>query len=120
MLIEGRLRTEKRRVSVLFSDLEKFTTYSAEKRPEMVIGDLNKYFADMEAVLLAYRGHIDKYMGDGIMVEFGAPVDYEQQALLAVLAGYKMQQRLVRKGYPWRMRVGIATGDSIIGLVGNQ
>ena len=77
LLIEGRLRNEKRNLSVFFSDLVGFSTYSEEKPPEVVIKDLNRYIGDMEPILINFRGHIDKYMGDGIMCEFGAPLEYE-------------------------------------------
>ena len=74
----------------------------------------------MESVLFDYHAHIDKYMGDGIMVEFGAPVDYEQYALQAVMCGLMMQRSVKQGGYPWTMRIGIATGESIIGLTGHK
>src|SRR5207244_5672372 len=90
LLIEGRLRNEKRNVSILFSDLVGFTTHSEQNPPEIVIRDLNRYIGDMEPILLAYRGHIDRYMGDGIMCEFGAPLDYETYRILSVLAALKM------------------------------
>ena len=120
LIIEKRLRTEKRRISILFSDLKDFTQFSEERRPELVITDLNRLLEEMEEVLLDYRAHIDKYMGDGIMVEFGAPVDYQRHALMATLAGLKMQERIVNGNYPWQMRVGISTGEPIIGLIGNR
>jgi HD-GYP domain-containing protein (c-di-GMP phosphodiesterase class II) len=118
LLIEGRLRNEKRNLSVMFSDLVGFTTYSEGLPPEAVIRDLNRYIGDMEPILLNYRGHIDKYMGDGIMCEFGAPLEYETHSLLAVLAGLKMQEKLTERSYPWRMRVGIGSGSTITGLIG--
>jgi len=120
LMIEGRLRNEKKEISVLFSDLKGFTTYSEEMRPEVVVGDLNKYLEEMETILLNYRGHIDKYMGDGILAEFGAPIDYETHALQAVLAGLKMQERLRNGHFPWEMRVGVATGEAITGLIGHK
>ena len=120
LIIEKRLRTEKRRISILFSDLKDFTQFSEERRPELVITDLNRLLEEMEEVLLDYRAHIDKYMGDGIMVEFGAPVDYQRHALMATLAGLKMQERIANGNYPWQMRVGISTGEPIIGLIGQR
>lgn len=120
LMIEKRLRTEKRRISILFCDLKGFTKYSENQRPEAVVTDLNKYLAEMETTLFEYRAHIDKYMGDGIMAEFGAPVDYERHALLATSAGLKIQERVKAGEYPWAMRVGIATGQPIIGLIGHQ
>jgi len=120
LVIEERLRNEKREISVLFSDLKGFSAYSEERQPEVVIGELNKYLQEMETVLLTYRGHIDKYMGDGIMAEFGAPIDYENHALMAVIAGLKMQERLKKGDFPWMMRIGIATGEAITGLIGSK
>ncbi|MDA2937124.1 HD domain-containing protein [Acidobacteria bacterium AH-259-A15] len=120
LIIEKRLRTEKRRISIMFSDLKDFTQFSEERRPEVVINDLNRLLQEMEGVLLDYHAHIDKYLGDGIMVEFGAPTDYERHALLAVVAGLKMQERISKGKFPWQMRVGIATGEPIIGLIGYQ
>src|SRR4029453_15632561 len=78
LIIEGRLRTEKRNVAVMFSGLSGFTNYSEERPPELVIRDLNRYLGDIEPIIMAYRGHIDKYMGDGTMCEFGAPLDSEE------------------------------------------
>ena len=120
LIIEKRLRTEKRVLSVMFADLKGFTQYSEERRPEVVVTDLNRFLGEMESVLLSYRAHIDKYLGDGLMAEFGAPIGYERHALLAVMAGLKMQESVVKSGFPWQMRVGIATGEPIIGLIGHK
>jgi adenylate cyclase len=120
LIIEGRLRTEKRNVAVLFSDLSGFTSYSEDRPPELVIRDLNRYLADIEPIILAYRGHIDKYMGDGTMCEFGAPIDSDAYRLQAVLAGIKMQERVAAGDYPWAMRIGIASGTAITGLIGSR
>ena len=118
LLIEGRLRNEKHNLSVFFSDLFGFSTYLEEHPPEVVIKDLNRYIGDVEPILLTYRGHINKYMGDGIMVEFGAPLEYEKNSLLAVLAGIKIQEKMAQQNYPWKMRIGISSGTTITGLIG--
>ena len=115
---EGKLRYEKREISIMFTDLSNFTAYSDRNRPDVVLEELNAYLGQIEPVLDLFRGHIDKYMGDGVMVEFGAPVDYDRHALLAVLAGWKMQEKLRKQGSPWHMRVGIATGSAIVGMLG--
>jgi HD-GYP domain-containing protein (c-di-GMP phosphodiesterase class II) len=120
LLIEGRLRTEKRNVAVMFSDLSGFTSYSEERPPELVIRDLNRYLADIEPIILAYRGHIDKYMGDGTMYEFGAPLDSEAYRLQAVLAAIKIQQRVAAGDYPWTLRIGVASGLAITGMIGSR
>ena len=120
LIIEKRLRTEKRKISILFSDLKNFTLFSKERRPEVVTTDLNRLFEELEEVLLDYKAHIDKYLGDGIMVEFGAPTDYERHSLMATVAGLTIQERLSAGNYPWQMRVGISTGEPIIVLIGQR
>ena len=120
LIIEGRLRTEKRNVAVMFSDLSGFTNYSEERPPELVIRDLNRYLGDIEPIIMAYRGHIDKYMGDGTMCEFGAPLDSEAYRIQAVLAAIKLQERVAAGDYPWTMRIGIASGLAITGLIGSK
>ena len=118
LMIENRIRTENRRISVMFSDLKGFTQYSEEHSAEVVITELNKYLADMENILLTYNAHIDKYMGDGIMSEFGAPIRYEKHALLAVAAAWKMQERMRKANYPFKLRIGISTGVATTGIIG--
>src|ERR1019366_5193495 len=95
-----------------------FTTYSDKNRADVVLEELNRFLGEIEPIVDLFRGHIDKYMGDGVMVEFGAPVDYDRHALLAVVAGLKMQQKVRSLDLPWRVRVGIATGSTIVGMLG--
>ena len=118
LMIEGRIRTENRRISVMFSDLNGFASYCEEHPAEEVITELNKYLADMETILLQYNAHIDKYMGDGIMSEFGAPIRFEKHALLAVASAYKMQQRMQKANHPLKLRIGISTGVATTGIIG--
>lgn len=120
LMIEGRLRSEKRNMSVMFADLVSFTTYSEGTAPETVVANINRLLHDMEPVFFAYRGHIDKYMGDGIMCEFGAPIEYPAHRLMAVVAATKMQEVLLRNKHPWTMRIGIASGSAIAGLIGTR
>jgi len=119
LMLADRLRTDKTRASVLFCDLAGFTSYTEERSPEAVVRELNRFLREMEPVLLGYRGHIDKYIGDSIMCEFGVPLDYEHHRLLAVLAALEMQKRLAALEFPLKMRVGIASGPLIMGLVGS-
>jgi adenylate cyclase len=120
LLIQGRLREEKRDLSVLFCDLQGFTSYAHQRNPEVALEDLNHFYEVMEGLIETYHGHIDKYLGDGIMCEFGAPVDYEQHSLQAVVAGLMMQKSFVDRSFPWRLRVGLASGESIVGLLGSR
>ncbi len=115
---EGKLRFEKREISIMFTDLTNFTTYSDNNRADVVLEELNRFLGQIEPIVALFRGHIDKYMGDGIMVEFGAPVDYDRHALLAVVAGLRMQGTVKKLNLPWRMRIGIATGSTVVGMLG--
>jgi adenylate cyclase len=115
---EGKLRIEKREISIMFCDLTEFTSYSDQNPPDIVLDELNRFIGHIEPVIELFRGHIDKYMGDGVMVEFGAPIDYAQHALMAVIAGLKMQEKMRDIGLPWRLRIGIATGYAIVGMMG--
>lgn len=115
---EGKLRIEKREISIMFCDLTEFTAYSDQNPPDIVLDELNRFIGHIEPVIELFRGHIDKYMGDGVMVEFGAPIDYAQHALMAVLAAIKMQEKMKDIGLPWMLRVGIATGYTIVGMMG--
>jgi len=120
LILEKRLLTEKRRASVLLTGLADFAQFSAQRRPEIVITDLNRLLQEIEGVLFEYHSHIDRHLGDGIMAEFGVPIDYDRHALLAVVSGLKLQERMVRGGFPWKMRVSISTGELIMGLVGHR
>ena len=118
--IQGRLREEKRQIAVLFCDLQGFTTYSQMLHPEVVLDDLNRFYAVMEELIERYHGHIDKYMGDGIMCEFGAPIDHQQFSLQAVVTALKMQEKFRTERFPWKLRVGIASGETIVALLGTR
>jgi len=118
LVTEGKLRIEKREISIMFCDLTEFTSYSDQNPPDIVLDELNRFIGHVEPVIEMFRGHIDKYMGDGVMVEFGAPIDYAQHALMSVLAALKMQEKMKEISLPWRLRIGIATGYTIVGMMG--
>jgi HD-GYP domain-containing protein (c-di-GMP phosphodiesterase class II) len=120
LMIQGRLRQEKRTISVLFCDLKGFSGFEESRHPEVILENLNEFYEVMEEVVETYHGHIDKYMGDGIMCEFGAPIDYEQHGLHAALAGLKMQERFQEQQIAYGLRIGIASGDAIVGLLGKR
>lgn len=120
LIIDRRLRNEKRSITVLFADLADFTKTAEGRPPESVIEDLNRLFSEVEPILTQFRGHLDKYLGDGLMAEFGAPFMTQHHQLLAVMAGMRMQERLKEKRFPGEIRIGIASGTTIVGLVGSE
>lgn len=118
---------EERVMTVLFSDLADFTRISEDLPPSQLVPLLNHYFTEMTDIILAEGGIIDKYQGDAIMAEFGAPLADPSHADMAVRAALKMQHRLKelrqhwsRQGLPQlHCRVGINTGPMIIGNMGS-
>lgn len=112
-------------MTVVFTDLEGFTTLS-ERLGEGIVGTLNDYVAAMTPIIRGNRGFIDKFLGDGIMFEFNAVIPNPRHAVDAVTAVLQMQEAmapfnagLIQRGLPTlRMRVGINTGPMIFGDAG--
>src|SRR5262249_4752650 len=117
LIIHNQLENEKREITVLFGDLEDFTASVEGIPPEFIIVNLNRLFSDLESILSRFRGHLDKYIGDGFMAEFGIPYLAKQHPLLAVSAALQIQNH-IRKNSTWKMRLGIAYGLSLVGLIG--
>jgi adenylate cyclase len=123
-----RLGGEKRVLTVFFSDLAGFTTLSEKLSPEEVVTLLNRYLTAMTNIILDSGGLIDKYEGDAIMAFWGAPLTQEDHALRACLAALDNQTRLaeLRQEFmkmglpPVHARIGINTGDMIIGNMGSN
>jgi adenylate cyclase len=119
---------EKRRLTILFSDIVGFTPYCASRSPEEVKRTLNEYFNAMAEIVFRYEGTIDKYIGDGLMVFFGDPVRVDNHALNAVRAAREMQRQCrvlkeqwIREGrLPLKIRIGIHTGEVIVGDMGTD
>ena len=124
---ELRLGGESRYATVLFSDLRGFTTYSESRPPADVIDILNGYLSEMTDAILDAGGTLVAYMGDGIMAVFGAPLDQADHCDRALRAGRDMLDRLDRYNQtelknqdPFRMGVGLNTGEVISGNVGSE
>jgi adenylate cyclase len=112
-----------REMSVLFADLQGFTTYSESHRPEEVTAMLNAYFAvAVPAVVMPYGGDVDRIIGDALMVTFNKRGDQPDHALRAAGAGLALQAATskVSAAHPdWpRFRVGINTGPVTVSLLG--
>ncbi len=123
-----RLGGEKRVLTVFFSDLAGFTSLSEKLTPEEVVMLLNRYLTAMTDIILASGGLIDKYEGDAIMAFWGAPLPQEDHAVRACMAALDNQARLaelrqdfIRSGLPpVHARIGINTGEMIIGNMGSS
>ncbi len=119
---------EVRTLSILFSDIEGFTTISETMEPEALGQLLNEYLSAMTEIVLTHNGIIDKYEGDAIMAEFGAPLPLPDHADMAVQASLEMQYQLDALRLKWaaeglpelRCRVGINTGSVVLGNMGSR
>ncbi|MFA4901947.1 MAG: adenylate/guanylate cyclase domain-containing protein [Desulfobaccales bacterium] len=119
---------ERRRVTLFFSDLAGFTTISERLSPETVVGLLNDYLSSMTEIILAEEGTVDKFEGDAIMAFWGAPLDQPDQARRACRAALKQQAALKELNRqfaslnlpPLAMRIGLHTGDAIVGNLGSE
>ena len=119
-------------VTVLFSDIRNFTTISEKLKPNEVVGMLNAYFERICPAILAEGGCIDKYIGDAIMVEFGAPLPQADHALRALRTALKMQQiaaefrawmeqRFAGRGLPeFAVGIGMHSGEAVMGNIGSS
>jgi adenylate cyclase len=120
------LQGDRREVSVLVSDLRGFTTLSETMPVEQVAAHLNEYFPAMIDAIFAERGMINDFIGDGILVVFGAPLPDGDHAWRAARAAMGMQAALERLNQEWaargiaplRMGIGIHTGVVFAGNVG--
>ncbi len=123
-----KLGGERRRVTILTSDLRGFTLLSEKLSPEQVIQVLNLYLSCMAEVIYNYKGTIDEFMGDGILVLFGAPTSFHDDAERAVACAVAMQlamEKVNTQMQTWglpnlEMGVGINTGEAIVGNIGSE
>ncbi len=119
---------EEKKVTILFSDIRHFTLLSEQLSAEKVVALLNEYFEVMVDVIFRFNGTLDKFLGDGILVEFGAPFEDPEQEKHAVLAAIEMQKALADLRGKWQnqgkpallMGIGVHTGIAIVGNIGTE
>ena len=124
---------EKERLTVLFSDIRNFTSYSENLDPQEVVSYLNRYFDQMTAAVFEHDGTVDKFMGDGLMAIFGAPLQQDNHAYRACATALAMAHALdelnandarIEDGEdsPRAIAIGIGinTGDMVAGNIGSS
>jgi len=127
---KGRMRLGGTRqpVSILFSDIRNFTTISERLEPEQIVEFLNDYFTAMVHEIFAEQGTLDKFIGDGIMAVFGAPISRPDDPIRSVRSAIGMRRSLrefntrqrARGGIEIDIGIGISHGESISGNIGSE
>ncbi|MDT7042998.1 adenylate/guanylate cyclase domain-containing protein [Candidatus Nitronereus thalassa] len=125
---EGTLGSQRRVVTVLFSDIRGFTFLSQKIAPEQVAAFLHEYLTEMTDVVFEHGGTVDKYMGDSIMALYNAPFDQPDHAHQALKTAFEFQRRLkplakkLKDAFGWDLEfgVGIHTGEAVVGTLGSQ
>lgn len=121
-VIEG----ERRELTLFFSDVKDFTSISEGMGPEALVEMLGSYFEEVTRTLLEGSGTVDKFIGDAVMAFWGAPNPMAGHALAACGAALRAQESIARLNARWERegrpafhtRMGIHTGDAIVGNVG--
>jgi len=118
---------QKRKLTILFSDIRNFTTLSEDNQAEEVVKLLNRYFTKQVKVIFKHNGTLDKFIGDCIMAFWGAPLKNDHQAIDAIGAALDMEQKLDKfcQTLPVELQdfdigIGIHTGEAIVGMVGTN
>jgi adenylate cyclase len=125
---ESIFEVQKKELTILFSDIKSFTTYSSTMTPDQIQNFLAEYFDAMVQIVFKYEGTVDKYIGDGLMVFFGAPEPQPDHAVRCAKAAIEMQikcrelkEKWVSEGlFPLKIRIGINTGEVVVGNMGTR
>lgn len=121
-----RLRGVRQEITVMFSDVRNFTTFSEKRAPAEVMAVLNRYLDAMTEIVFAHNGVVDKFIGDGMLCYWGAFGDGQEHANQAVEASEEMMVKLQELNYNWRAEglpeinigIGINTGEAVFGNLG--
>ncbi len=119
---------DKREISVLFSDIRGFTSFSEKMAPTEVVHFLNQYFEKMQGLIFQYQGTLDKLIGDAVMCFWGAPLPAEDHALRAVLTALEMTHAVedlrsvlvLPGGGKFEIGIGVNSGQMVVGNMGSQ
>jgi adenylate cyclase len=134
LIDSGRLRSQRLTATVLFTDIEGFTSIAETREPAQLMDWLNVYMEAMSEVIMTHSGVINKYIGDAIMALFGVPTSRQteteiaEDATRAVECALAMGKRLQQLNADWAqqglpviaMRVGIYTGPLVAGSLGSS
>jgi adenylate cyclase len=118
---------ENQTATIMFSDIRGFTRLAEKMEPQQIVELLNEYFTEMTDLIFENGGTLDKYLGDGIMAVFGAPITKPDDALRSVRTAIEMQRTLAQLNRDWESRgqaalragIGVNTGAVTAGNIGS-
>jgi adenylate cyclase len=122
------LGAAEKEVTVLFSDITGFTRMSSGMSPQEVVGLLNEYFPPMAEIVFRYGGTLEKYIGDAVLAEWGAPITRPDDPRRALTAAVQMMHKVRELNRQWeaqgqpaiQIHVGIHTGKVAAGNIGSD
>lgn len=117
---------QRKELTMLFSDIAGFTAFSEKRSAEDVVAQLNEYLGAMTDVVFRWNGTLDKFVGDAIVVFWGAPLDQPDHVELAIKCALHMRSRLKELQNKWKAEgrdpldngIGINTGEVVVGNIG--
>lgn len=123
-----RIGGDDKEVTVLFTDIKSFTSFSEQHGAQEVVSRLNEYLAAMVQVIHQHDGRVDKFIGDGIMANWGAPIAQPDHAARAVACALDMQQAMAALTAKWQkdgvepfsIRGGLQSGEVVAGNIGSH
>ena len=123
-----KLGGEKRELTIYFSDIEKFSSFSERLDPETLTALLNDYLSAMSRIIREEGGYLDKYIGDAVVAFWNAPLSQPDHAVRACRAAIRCQQALEERRQEWeektgaviKARIGINTGEVVVGNMGSS
>jgi class 3 adenylate cyclase len=123
--VDDPMKTHRREITVVFTDLRGFTAFSETAEPEEVMGVLRDYHAVLGRIVLAHEGTVEHFAGDGVMILFNDPLPLEAPELAAVRMALEMRAEVGKLAAAWKKRghdlgfgVGIANGYATLGAIG--
>lgn len=125
---KAKIGGERKELTMLFCDLVGYTSFSEKHSAEDVVIQLNEYFTAMTDIIFRWNGTLDKFVGDEIVVFWGAPIDQPNHVELAVKCALHMRMRLLELQKQWNKEqkvpldngIGIHTGSAVVGNIGAE
>jgi adenylate cyclase len=122
------LGVEERVLTVFFSDLEDFSTHAEQLEPNELLEQMSVYFEQVSRAIAQEHGTVDKFIGDGVMAFWGAPVSHADHALRACAGALRAARRMEQVNEQWRsrgrpefrIRIGLNSAGVLVGNVGSS